>query len=291
MPSAPLKPCAYGGCSNLVKCGYCEIHSKLKNDRSNYRSSSFGSGISQSKDRKKELDIQRLYNTAWEKRRAAWLSKYPWCEDCLDKGIYTPASEVHHVIPHHGDAEIFVSSPLMSLCRSCHTKHTNDETRGVPPYYPSITRPLLVPVIMVCGAPGSGKNTYVSEHKEEEDLVIDQDQILSEMTGRPMYYPFSMNIVKTSWQKRNLILKSLENYDEKIRTAWFIIGAGKSTDRRIWKELLKPKEVIILLTDKDECIRRIRSDPSRAMVADDQIKAIERWFAYYQKSPGEKIIN
>lgn len=267
------------------------MHSRLKNDQSNNRAYYYGYGIQQSINRKKELEIQRLYNTAWEKRRAAWLTKYPWCEDCLDKGRYTPASEVHHVIPHHVDAEIFLHSPLMSLCRSCHTKHTNDEIKGVPPYYPSITRPLLTPVIMVCGAPGSGKSTYVNNNKGEEDLVIDLDQILSEMTGRPIYYPHTMNIVKTGWQKRNTILKGLENHNEKINIAWFVNGAGKSTDRRIWKEILKPQEVIILLTEKEECIKRIRSDPSRALVADDQVKAVDRWFASYQKAPGEKIVN
>ena len=47
------------------------------------------------------------------------------CQDCLKKGMYTPADEVHHIVeltPENiTDPEIALNpGNLVSLCRSCH---------------------------------------------------------------------------------------------------------------------------------------------------------------------------
>jgi len=55
------------------------------------------------------------------------LQLHPLCEDCLKRGIYTPANQCDHVIPHHGDPELFWSSPLASRCRECHARKTARE--------------------------------------------------------------------------------------------------------------------------------------------------------------------
>jgi 5-methylcytosine-specific restriction protein A len=111
MPNKPLKPCKYPGCPELVPSGYCAAHASTK-----------------AYDRDPEK--QRLYGRAWQKRRIAHLAEHPWCEDCLGNGIYTEATDVHHVIPHRGDKRIFWSSPLQSLCHACHSSRTASEGRG-----------------------------------------------------------------------------------------------------------------------------------------------------------------
>ena len=50
---------------------------------------------------------------------------YYLCADCLRKGIYTPADEVHHIIPltpeNINDESISLNMEnLVSLCRDCH---------------------------------------------------------------------------------------------------------------------------------------------------------------------------
>ena len=70
----------------------------------------------------------RLYNTArWRKASKLQLIKQPLCEDCLKRGLVTPANQVDHVIPHHGDPKLFWSSPRASLCRDCHGRKTATE--------------------------------------------------------------------------------------------------------------------------------------------------------------------
>ena len=113
MPNAAMKPCSYPGCPELVYRGRCEQHAEAP--RQEYQ---------------RDPERQRLYDRKWQARRRRQLAAYPWCADCLKDGIYTPATDVHHVIPHRGNVSVFNSSPLQSLCHPCHTKHTNAEGRG-----------------------------------------------------------------------------------------------------------------------------------------------------------------
>lgn len=113
MPNKPLKPCKYPGCPELVSSGYCAAHEQTR-----------------PREYDRDPKRQRLYSTAWKKRRLNHLAKHPWCEECLSKGIYTEATDVHHVIPHRGDVKIFWSSPLQSLCHACHSRITAAEGKG-----------------------------------------------------------------------------------------------------------------------------------------------------------------
>jgi hypothetical protein len=64
-----------------------------------------------------------LYNRKqWKIDREQQLAAYPLCHDCDNA-----ATEVHHLIRHKQNEELFFSSPLMSLCHACHVKRTRIE--------------------------------------------------------------------------------------------------------------------------------------------------------------------
>lgn len=73
----------------------------------------------------------RFYSSkAWKQCRAAYMEKVGGlCEDCLKRGIFTPAEIVHHIVeitPENiTDPEITLSfSNLRAVCRECHaTEH------------------------------------------------------------------------------------------------------------------------------------------------------------------------
>lgn len=109
MPTIKLRACKYPGCPNLVRSGYCEDHAR-------------GRPTLLVKQPRRDL-----YNAEWDRRRRYQLSCRPWCQDCLDNGLYTEAEDVHHEHRHGGDELIFRLSPLRSLCKSCHSKHTRQE--------------------------------------------------------------------------------------------------------------------------------------------------------------------
>lgn len=111
MPSAALKPCAYPGCTSLVKRGFCDVHVRPEIVI-------------------RDPERQRLYDRKWQARRRVFLSQHPWCEECLRANIYTPATDVHHKQRHEGDIEKFLSDDLEALCHACHSRKTVQEIQG-----------------------------------------------------------------------------------------------------------------------------------------------------------------
>lgn len=65
-------------------------------------------------------------STAWKKCRSQYLQQVGGlCEDCLERGIYTPAEIVHHITPltpeNIGDPSISLNpANLRAVCRECH---------------------------------------------------------------------------------------------------------------------------------------------------------------------------
>ena len=66
------------------------------------------------------------HSKAWKAVREAAVSRDGGlCRDCLQKGLYRPAEEVHHIEPltpqNISDPRIALSlDNLVSLCRECH---------------------------------------------------------------------------------------------------------------------------------------------------------------------------
>ena len=74
-----------------------------------------------------------FYRTrAWIACREAYLRKHPLCEDCLQRGIYTPAKIVHHTIwlteENFRDPAISLNhANLRAVCYSCHEREHKRE--------------------------------------------------------------------------------------------------------------------------------------------------------------------
>jgi len=111
MPLRSLRPCAYPGCIALVRWGRCDEHRDA---------------VLTARDPER----QRLYDRQWQRVRRAQLAREPWCADCLRANVYTPATDVDHVVPHRGDQVAFVTGELQSLCHSCHARKTQQEMQG-----------------------------------------------------------------------------------------------------------------------------------------------------------------
>ena len=64
----------------------------------------------------------------WLILRKKKIGNNPFCEECFSKGIITPVSEVHHVVPVESGSNVedmrrlmFDYNNLKSLCHECHT--------------------------------------------------------------------------------------------------------------------------------------------------------------------------
>lgn len=74
-------------------------------------------------------DRQKIYQSAkWQKLRLAKLMQNPLCENCLAKGIITPAIDIHHkdsFMNYTGLMRLqkaYDITNLVSLCKDCHSK-------------------------------------------------------------------------------------------------------------------------------------------------------------------------
>jgi len=107
-PYQSMRKCTYPGCHVLVKHGKCPEHTTVFMRKPN---------------------IKRLYNSPqWQSMRNTQLAKDPWCADCLKHGEHVPATDVDHVVPHHGDPVLFFDETnLQSLCQSDHSIKTRKE--------------------------------------------------------------------------------------------------------------------------------------------------------------------
>jgi len=113
MPWLPRHPCAHPNCPELLDAGarYCVKHTTPAR-------------IWRAPDTR-ESSSKRGYNYAWQKFRKWFLSKHPLCLDCLDRGIYMPAVDIHHLTKLRADkSKKYDESNLRPLCGDCHKART-----------------------------------------------------------------------------------------------------------------------------------------------------------------------
>lgn len=147
--------------------------------------------------------------------------------------------------------------------------------------FPAIKRPSCR-VMLIGGPPGSGKSYYVNKNKKQDDIVIDLDEIMAELSGLSIYQADKDTWLIPAIKERNKILSSLCN--ENInRVAWVIICASGS-QWMWWRMTLKPKVAHSCWMPMDVCINRIKADQRRSHQVDRHIKACVDWFDAEQRS-------
>lgn len=76
-----------------------------------------------------QLYVRIMNSAKWKEARAIKVSRNPLCEDCFEKGIYTPVQCIHHLVEIESaktDIEAWnlatQQNNLRSLCFNCHHK-------------------------------------------------------------------------------------------------------------------------------------------------------------------------
>jgi 5-methylcytosine-specific restriction endonuclease McrA len=272
----PLRPCSKIGCRNLVVSGFCEEHQKQEK------------AAGRLYDRQRGSSAARGYGWKWQQYRLRFLAMYPLCEECLKEDIYEPATDVDHIVAVSGpnDPLFWASENHQALCHSCHSRKTAKEDGsfiGKIDFYPTNLKPSAVPLTIIHGPPASGKSTYIAQHKQPGDIVIDLGVIKTQLSGK-VEYDTEKKWLRPAVDKRNQMLRALSTETRPV-SAWFIVGAPTAKEREYWKEVLRPVHVVILDAPEDICIQRILSDPlrkHRATSEEQQIRAVRNWWKAYQ---------
>lgn len=133
-------------------------------------------------------------------------------------------------------------------------------------------------VIVVWGAPCSGKTTYVRERIGEKDVVFDFDTVLKAVSTRTLHttqdHPARRIII--DWRKA--LVRKLDSYQADVQTL-FITAAWLSEEL---KQSLAPYAPVYvkMRTRKDVCVERLEADDTRPDKAEWR-EIIERWFEDY----------
>jgi 5-methylcytosine-specific restriction protein A len=73
------------------------------------------------KENHKQTTKERGYDYSWDKLSKLKRTHNPLCEVCCEKGMVTPATEVHHKVKIKNRPDLRLDwDNLMSVCRSCH---------------------------------------------------------------------------------------------------------------------------------------------------------------------------
>lgn len=115
--------------------------------------------------------------------------------------------------------------------------------------YASISRSSVhAEVILVTGPPCAGKTTYVDEHREPGDLVVDYDAIAVAL-GSPDSHDHPPTLWPYVLQARDAVTDRMSR-DPNLRRAWLIRCDPTDQDRAI------ASDIVTLATDAETCKRR-----------------------------------
>ena len=261
---------------------------------------------------------------AWKQLRLLALQRDHWrCTVC---GVHVGGkakATVDHILPARQRPDLAMSlANLRTLCRLHDGQAHREKWRGDPKAprearftgcnadgtpldpghhwrqpnaapsapHPSWLRPGLVPVHLVCGPPGAGKNTFVRERVGPADLVLDLDVIMATLSGRPsLAGAESKHWLAPALARRNALLGSLSRPSH-WNAAWLIIGEPEASWRQWWRTTLGPGTTYVLPVPIEVCVERIAADPHRIAVIHEHIEAARQWWRKYRSDGDDAVI-
>ena len=138
------------------------------------------------------------------------------------------------------------------------TEMDDEPSEKVPPTEQNTTKD----VILVCGAPGSGKSTYVKENIRQGDLVVDLDAITSALSGSSFTHPDYSNIMDIVLAVRDTLYSSIKKGVGNWKRAFVITS---TPDKSAISSLAAQLNATVhwMNTSETECRKRIAEDSTR----------------------------
>lgn len=136
-------------------------------------------------------------------------------------------------------------------------------------------------VYLIFGAPLSGKKTFVQEHIQRGDIVVDMDRLFQSISMLPSYdKPDSL--LGNVRGIHNLLLDNIKTRYGKWNNSWIIGGYAEKYKRvKLANDL--GAELIFCDVSKEECLRRLEIDEDRKYRKEEWRGYISKWFEQYHK--------
>lgn len=209
------------------------------------------------------------YNGPWQRIRKTILERDGW--DCQIRGrnCTSQATHVDHIIPVEQGGAPYDPANLRAACQRCNVGkrnqlHDKDGWRHV------ATR-----ITLVYGPPGAGKSTYVEQHRQPGDLVVDYD-LLGHALGSPDRHGHQ-ELHGTINAARNAVLTKIRRGDTGAPRVWIV-----STNPRALE--MFPHHEAVYLDPGHDVSRQRAVDGGRTASA---LELHDRWREQHQSSDGE----
>lgn len=137
--------------------------------------------------------------------------------------------------------------------------------------------------LIITGAPGSGKTTWVHENMKAGEMVLDLDAIKCALLGRDEFHGQAEGIVPMLTIVRDAVYKALAERKNSCR-CYVITTETDIAVLRQWQVYLNA-ELKVMDTSKEVCMERVKNDKTRP---DKEIfySLIDKWFENWKGGEG-----
>lgn len=240
-----------------------------------------------------------FYNSkAWQSCRDSYISQRTvvdggMCEDCKEE----PGEELHHIkeltVANIDNSDITLNHDnLMWLCKDCHFKaHRKLIVEGFNRrkvktilndagyYFDDDGNIKQLKTYIVWGSPASGKTTYVREHMQVGDLVVDLD-LIKQAISMCNKSNTPDNLLPVATGVRDYIYSLIESSEVDCKNKWVIASLPSKKERLELAERLNAN-LIYIDAAYHECLKRVDEDTER----EDKVfwkYLVDKWWEQYK---------
>jgi 5-methylcytosine-specific restriction protein A len=142
-------------------------------------------------------------------------------------------------------------------------------------------------VTLVCGPPCAGKTTWVAQHAQPGDTVLDVD-VLAKLCGSDRDHGHEGRYYRAAQTEYDALCEAVRT---SAVTAWVIRGAPEPAARRKLAEAVGATRTVVLLPPRGVLLARaLERDGQVDGTAVDTMRAITKWHRRYKPARGDVLI-